>query len=171
MTKNPINIAYIDGTNLYKGIQSLNKDLDYARFRKWLLHKYRITTAYIFMGYIPQQESLYKYLQSVGFTLIFKESITHKWEVKGNADAEMVLQSVRDVYEKKPDNVVLVSWDWDFSCLVDFLIEKKVFKTILIPNSRFCSYLLRKKNVSMAFLEDKWIISKIQKSERTPRRH
>jgi len=64
MTKNPINIAYIDGANLYKGIQSLNKELDYARFRKWLLHKYRITTAYIFMGYIPQQESLYKYLKS-----------------------------------------------------------------------------------------------------------
>ena len=83
----------------------------------------------------------------------------------------MVLQVVRDVFEKTIDNVILVSGDGDFSCLVDFLLEKNVFKTILIPNRRYCSYLLRKKNTSMAFLEDEWIVSKIEKRERTPRRH
>jgi len=171
MKDKPINIVYIDGTNLYKGIESLGIELDYIRFRKWLLHKYRITKAYIFMGYISKQAPLYKYLESASFSLIFKESITQKGIVKGNADSEMVLKSVRDVFEETPDNVILVSGDGDFSCLVDFLIEKEVFKTILIPNKNYVSYLLRKKNISMTFLEDKWILSKIQKSERTPRRH
>ncbi len=147
------NIAYIDGTNLYKGLQNLSVQLDYKRFRVWLLQKYRIKNAYIFMGYIPEQKQLYKYLKKAGFILIFKESVVYKGNIKGNADSEIVLQSVRDFFEKEIGHIVLVSGDGDFSCLVDFLIEKKVFKTILIPNSKYCSYLLRKKQCSLTFLD------------------
>ncbi len=163
------NIAYIDGSNFYKGIKSLGKELNYFRFRKWLLHKYRITEAYIFLGYIPQQKPLYKHLEDAGFKLIFKESVIQKGVIKGNADAEMVLKSVRDVFEENINNVVLVSGDGDFSCLVDFLIEKSVFRTILIPNKEYCSYLLRKKNVSITWIEDSLHI--FTQSERTPGRH
>ncbi len=159
------NIAYIDGTNLYKGLQELKKELDYKRFRVWLLQKYRIRTAYIFMGYIPEQKNLYEYLKKSGFTLIFKESVIQKGAIKGNADSEMVLQSVRDFFEKEIGQVVLVSGDGDFSCLVDFLIEKKVFRTILIPNSKYCSYLLRKKKCSLTYLEDPLIIEKYTKKK------
>ena len=91
MPQTPKNIAYIDGTNLYKGIESHGTELDYFRFRKWLLHKYRINKAYIFMGYISKQKSLYQYLQNAGFKLVFKESVTQRGVVKGNADAEMIL--------------------------------------------------------------------------------
>jgi uncharacterized LabA/DUF88 family protein len=147
------NIAYIDGTNLYKGLQSLGKTLDYTRFYIWLSEKYKISIAYIFMGYISEKELLYKYLKKSGFTLIFKESVTQKGIVKGNADAEMILQSVRDVFEKDIDNAIIVSGDGDFSCLIDFLIEKEVFKTLLIPNMKFCSYLLKKKNISITRLD------------------
>lgn len=162
------NFAYIDGTNLYKGLQGVGKELDYKKFRVWLLQKYRIKTAYIFMGYIAEQQQLYNYLKSVGFILIFKESIICKGKVKGNADSELVLQSVRDVFEKEINNVVLVSGDGDFSCLVDFLREKNVFKTILIPNKKYCSYLLKKKQCSLTFLEDPLIINKYTKIKRTP---
>lgn len=148
-----MNRAYIDGTNLYKGIESLGKSLDYIRFRKWLLHKYKIKEAFIFMGYMKDQENLYNYLRNAGFILVFKESVCQKGAIKGNADAEMVLQSVRDVFEKSSGKVVLVSGDGDFSCLVDFLIEKNVFQTILIPNKKYGSYLLRKKNISLTFIE------------------
>lgn len=163
-----INIAYIDGTNLYKGIKSLGRELDYARFRKWLTDKYKISKAYIFMGYISKQEPLYKYLKNAGFTLIFKESVTQRGVVKGNADAEMVLQSVRDVFEKTLNNVILVSGDGDFSCLVDFLIEKRVFKILLIPNRKYSSYLLRKKDIAKEFLETPRIINRIQKKRKDP---
>ena len=57
------NVVYIDGANHYKGIKSLGKEIDYVRFRKWLLHKYRASEAYIFMGYILEQELFYKYLR------------------------------------------------------------------------------------------------------------
>ena len=162
------NIAYIDGTNLHRGIKSLGEELDYVRFRKWLLYKYRINEAYIFMGFIKEQKPLYDYLETSGFALIFKESVVQKGSIKGNADSEMVLQSVRDFFEKKPKNVVLVSGDGDFSCLIDFLIEKECFRTILIPNKKYSSYLIRKKKCSLTFLDDKRLLPNIIKSERTP---
>ena len=158
--------AYIDGANLHMGIQELSKELDYAKFRKLLRWKYRVTKAYIFIGYIDSYESLYKYLRDSGFELIFKESVLQAGEIKANVDAEMVLQCVRDVYENATSQAVIVSGDGDFSCLIDFLDEKKLLRTMIAPNRKYCSYLLRKKNLPLVYMND--IISKCEK---TPGRH
>ena len=40
MKKRENNFAYIDGANLYRGIESLGWKLDYRRFRVWLFEKY-----------------------------------------------------------------------------------------------------------------------------------
>jgi uncharacterized LabA/DUF88 family protein len=162
------NIAYIDGSNLYMGIKELGGELDYVQLYRWLLDKYRIQKAYIFMGYIAEQKNLYKYLEKAGFELIFKETVFHKGTVKGNADAELILHSVRDFYEKDINEVLLISGDGDFSCLIDFLCEKKIFKTLVIPNSKFCSCLLRKKNIQMVFLDDARLFPKITKKRKSP---
>jgi len=167
MTSVNKNIAYIDGTNLYKGLESIGWSLDYDRFYKWLSEKYKISKAYIFLGYISEQEKLYTYLKNSGFSLIFKESVTQKGVVKGNADAEMVLKSVRDVFEEDLDNAIVVSGDGDFSCLIDFLIEKNVFKTLLVPNMKYCSYLLKKKNISMTRLDHDRLIKLFAHKKRT----
>jgi hypothetical protein len=74
MTPKQNNYAYIDGANLHKGVGDLGWELDYARFRVWLKHKYDIQTAYLFIGLIPKYKDLYTHLQEVGFTLIFKET-------------------------------------------------------------------------------------------------
>lgn len=81
-------------------------------------------------------------------------------------DAELVLRAVRDVYEVHPKEMVIISGDGDFSCLVDFLQERKLLRTIIAPNRRYCSYLLRKKNLPMVFMDDI-----IAKCEKTPGRH
>ena len=154
MEKKITNVAYIDGTNLHQGIKNLGKELDYIWFRKWLLWKYRITHAYIFMGYIVEQKSLYEYLENAGFILVFKEVILQGGVIKGNADAELVLKSVRDFYEETPQKVVLISGDGDFSCLIDFLKEKNIFHTLIIPNKRYCSRILRKKKIRFVFLQE-----------------
>jgi|SRR3989338_3105762 len=62
------NFAYIDGANLYRGINSFGWKLDYARFRVWLSEKYGVNRAYIFIGLIPKYKDLYVYLQETGFT-------------------------------------------------------------------------------------------------------
>jgi len=161
------NIAYIDGANLHMGIRSLRKEIDYGKFRKLLLWKYRITTAYLFIGHIPEYEKLYEHLRQSGYTLIFKETVMQAGETKGNVDAELVLRAVRDVYETQPKQMVIISGDGDFSCLVDFLQEKQLLKTIIAPNRRYCSYLLRKKkNLPIVFMDDI-----ITKCEKTPGRH
>lgn len=158
--------AYIDGANLHMGIRELGKELDYEKFRTLLRWKYRVCKAYIFIGYIQAYESLYSYLRNCGFNLVFKEAVLQRGETKANVDSEMVLQAVKDHYEEQPEHAVLVTGDGDFSCLVDFLLEKGVFRTIVAPNKDYCSYLLRKKNLSITYMND--IISKCEK---TPGRH
>lgn len=55
-----LNFAYIDGTNLHKGIRELGWKLDYKRFRIFLRDKYRVEKAYIFLGFVAKNSQMYK---------------------------------------------------------------------------------------------------------------
>ncbi len=139
------NYAYLDGSNLHKGISELGWQLDYKRFRVWLAEKYSVTKAYLFLGFIVTNTNLYRDLQNLGYTIIFKPTVLDgKGQVKGNCDAEMVLQAVSDMYEKRYDSAVVVTGDGDFACLVNFLSERKKLKALLCPNHKKASVLLRK---------------------------
>lgn len=155
--------AYIDGANLHKGIQSLGWDLDYKKFYIWLTNKYRVNRVYIFLGHIPKHQPLYNSLTAIGYDLIFKEVTTHLGAPKGNCDAEMVLQVLRDFYENNVQKAVLITGDGDFACLIDFLVAKQSFLRLLVPNKQYCSYLLRKRNVPTVFLENPRLIPYIRK--------
>lgn len=148
------NCAYIDAANLHNGITGFGWKLDYARFRIWLTEKYKVKTAYIFIGLIPKYKELYKYLQECGFTLIFKEVIYDgNGKAKGNCDADLVLQAVSDAYEKKFDQAVLVSSDGDYSSLVKFLKDRGKLRVVLSPhNQDKCSILLKRTNVAITYI-------------------
>ncbi len=150
------NVAYIDGANLHNGIKSLNWEFDYARFRVWLTDKYDIEQAYLFLGMMPKYKELYKYLQESGYTIIFKEVIyDHNGKAKGNCDADIVVQAMRDAYENEFDKAVLVSSDGDYASLVKFLIEKGKIGTILSPyETKKCSILLKRTGVKIAYISD-----------------
>lgn len=110
------NFAYIDGANLHRGVDRLGWILDYKRFRIWLAEKYGIKVAYLFLGLVPKYKELYKYLQECGFVIIFKQvSYDDGGKVKGNCDAILVLNAVRDFYENKCDKTVIVSSDGDYA--------------------------------------------------------
>ena len=139
------NFAYIDGANLHKGILELGWRLDYRRFRVFLRDKYAVNKAYIFLGFIPTNVHLYRDLQNMGYTIVFKPTLPDgKGEIKGNCDAEMVLQAVSDMYEHAYDKAVLITGDGDFACLVNFLQEKNRLRALLSPNHKKASVLLRK---------------------------
>ena len=72
MQKGENNFAYIDGANLHKGAKELDWELDYKRFRKWLSDKFNVTTAYLFVGLIPDRKDLYTKLQEFGYVLVYK---------------------------------------------------------------------------------------------------
>lgn len=156
------NFAYIDGANLYKGVESLGWELDYKRFRVWLSEKYGVHVAYLFIGLIPKYKKLYKHLQESGFILIFKEVIYDgDGKPKGNCDADLVLQAARDTYENKFDNALLVASDGDYAGLIKFLQEKQKFPIVLSPHLKDkCSILLKRTGVKIAYINDQHSIFK-----------
>lgn len=148
-------IVYIDGANLHKGSLELGVHLDYKKFRGWLRQKYNAQKVYLFLGLVPKYTKLYEKLQEYGYIIIFKETLTNaNGEVKGNCDAEFVLKVTSDFYENKYGSCVIVAGDGDYRCLVDFLIERKAEVTILAPNSRKCSILLKRTKAEITPLDD-----------------
>ncbi len=164
------NIAYIDGANLYKGVEQLGWSLDYARFQVWLCEKYAVQKSYLFIGRVPKYANLYKNLEERGFTLIFKDIIYDSdGKVKGNCDADLIVQVMRDVYETPFDKVILVSSDGDYASLVSFLIEKKKILTVLSPyETTKCSLLLKRTSVSIAYLSDQKSILQMSDNKKAP---
>src|SRR3989338_4274985 len=165
-------IAYIDGANLHRGIQSLGWQLDYARFHVWLSDKYGVNRAYIFIGLIPKNKDLYTYLQKSGFTLVFKEVVyDSNGKAKGNCDADLVLQATRDVYENQSDQAIIVTSDGDYASLIKFLLEKDSLKIILSPSlEKKCSILLKRTNTSITYLDTQKSILEVKK-EKAPNRY
>lgn len=153
MYKKENNFAYIDGANLHKGISDLGWQIDYNRFRVWLKERYSVKRAYLFLGMVAKYKNLYTALQEAGFTLVFKETTLDGYgKVKGNCDAALVLKAVIDFYEKKFDKAVLVSSDGDYAELVDFLKQKQSLLILISPSNK-CSYLLRKQNIPLLYLD------------------
>ena len=149
--KNGNDVAYIDGANLHNGIKQLDWKFDYKRFRVWLREKYEVKQAYLFLGLIPKYKDLYKHLQEIGYTLVFKEVIFDvEGKPKGNCDADIVVQAMQDAYENTFTNSILVSSDGDFAPLVKFLINKNKVDTIISPyETKKCSVLLKRTNIRL----------------------
>src|SRR3990167_821580 len=91
------NYAFIDSQNLNLGIQMLGWSLDYKKFRVYLKEKYHVEKAYVFIGFVAFNQKLYDRLQEAGFFLKFKPTIPDEnGKIKGNIDADMVLQAMID---------------------------------------------------------------------------
>ena len=136
------NYAFIDSQNLNLSIRALGWALDFKRFRKYLLEKYSISEAFLFIGFVEGNNDLYKSLQEAGFICIFKPTLKYKdGTTKGNCDAELVLQAM--IEYKNYDKALIVTADGDFYCLVKYLIEQKKIKALLIPNKYKFSALLK----------------------------
>ena len=137
------NYAFIDSQNLNLGIRELGWKLDFERFRIYLKEKYLIKVAYLFIGYLPENQNLYKSLQEDGYLLIFKPVLKDKnGKPKGNVDADLVLQAMVDY--NKYDKAVIVTSDGDFYCLVNYLYNNNKLEKVLSPTYEKCSILLKK---------------------------
>lgn len=143
MLKKENNYAFIDSQNLNLGIQKLGWKLDYRRFRIYLAEKYGVKKAYIFIGFVALNQSLYDKLQEAGFILKFKPTIPDSdGKIKGNIDADLVLRAALEMREY--DAAVIVSSDGDFYSLVQHLYETGKLKVVLSPDKEHCSTLLKR---------------------------
>lgn len=154
MLKQENNYAFIDGQNLNLGVKGLGWLLDFKKFRIYLREKYSVQKAYYFIGFVPGNSDLYAVLQNYSYILIFKPTFRNSdGKIKGNCDAELVLQAMIDFnnYQK----AVIVSGDGDFHCLVKYLREKNKLVTVLAPDRNKYSGLLKKAaGTNLTFMND-----------------
>ena len=147
--------VYIDGANLKKGLESINKILDYKIFINWLKIKYEIQDVFIFLGYIKELNDFYKKLEEIGYKIIFKQSIKENGIVKANCDVDITLKIILDFFYKKYDSIIFISGDGDFLSVLNFLKSENIKIKILAPNIKTCSIFLKRFTTDIVFLEDK----------------
>lgn len=156
----PIAYAFIDSQNLNLGTQRVGWKLDWRKFRQFLKDKHGVTKAYMFIGYMSENESLYEYMHELGFLVVLKPTVDvnmpkegapktenatddtenrDKPSVKGNVDAELVLYAMKELpnYEK----AIIVSGDGDFFGLAEYLDEQGKLSSIMAPNWQYSSLL------------------------------
>ncbi len=162
-TKEPTNsderiYAFIDSQNLNLSVQKLGWKMDWRKFRQFLADKYGVTRAFMFIGYIPENEALYEQMHDAGYSVVLKPTFDmtkprpevgqgqsenpqksgepeDKKPIKGNIDAELVLWAMKEMsnYEK----AIIVSGDGDFYCLVEYLESKKRLLHLLAPTGHY----------------------------------
>ena len=159
--------AFIDSNNLYLAIKSCGWKLDFARFYIYLRDKYKVEKSFIFIGYLPGNESLYTYLQKIGYIVVFKPTLFYRDKdgnkrVKGNVDAELVLHAM--IEYPNYDKAIIVTGDGDFYCLVEYLEKQGKLGRLLIPNRKNYSRLLWKFRKYMDFVN--YLERKVRKRQK-----
>jgi len=136
------NYAYIDSQNLNVATHNMGWNMDWAKFRAYLKNDFNVEVAYLFIGYMPEHQDMYSSLQKAGYIVVFKPvTVNREGEVKGNIDADLVLQAMMDF--DRFDEAVIVSGDGDFSSLISHLANKNKLASVLVPNQRQYSSLLK----------------------------
>ncbi len=165
--------AFIDSQNLnlgtskdiFHGRKLIYKGwkLDFKKFRRYLSDKFRVDKAFLFIGYIKQNEGLYRKLRADGYELVFKPTVNdHIGKPKGNVDAELVLYAAAVEFSRY-DKAVIVSGDGDFYCLHEYLEKNHKLLKIIIPNRKSESSLLKQfQNYKVFLIRDK---DKVERKE------
>ena len=153
MAKPRSNYAFIDSQNLNLSIRTQGWTLDFTKFRQYLSRKYGITKAFLFIGYVYDNQDLYTGLQKVGYIVVFKPTLTlPSGKVKGNVDAELVLHAM--IEYSNYDKALIVTGDGDFYCLVDYLRKNDKLLNMMIPDKNSFSSLFRKLMPDIVFMNN-----------------
>jgi len=157
------NYAFIDSQNLNLSIEQQGWRLDFKRFRIYLQQKYKVTKAFLFLGYIPDNYRLYEALKSYGYILIFKPTLKlPTGDFKGNVDSELVLNAIIEI--PNYDKAIIIAGDGDYACLVEYLLQQNKLEKLMIPDIKKYSFLLTKFSKHTVFMNN--LKSKIEYKKR-----
>src|SRR6266496_5786195 len=144
-TDKPRVYAFIDSQNLNIGTQKFGWKMNWARFRRFLAEDYGVEKAFMFIGYIPENEDLYDKMHEAGYMVVLKPTFdvtkpqTEEREddkpVKGNIDADLVLWAMKEL--SNYDKAIIVSGDGDFYSLVEYLAHKKRLLHLMTPSGHY----------------------------------
>lgn len=142
--------AFIDSQNLNVGTQKFGWKMNWARFRTWLGEEYGVTKAFMFIGYMPENESLYEQMHDAGFMVVLKPTFDmtrvqeekpagaepeEKRPVKGNIDADLVLWAMKEM--SNYNKAIIVSGDGDFFSLIEYLESKGRLLHLMAPSGHY----------------------------------
>jgi uncharacterized LabA/DUF88 family protein len=147
------NYAFIDSQNLNLSIRDQGWTLDFKKFRLYLARKHNITKAFIFIGYVWENQALYTALQKDGYIVVFKPTLKlPDGKPKGNCDAELVLHTMIE-YDNY-DKAMIITGDGDFYCLVEHLLKMNKLLNLMIPDKNKYSSLFRKMMRHIVFMNN-----------------
>jgi len=160
--------AFIDSQNLNLSVHKdiVNNDtgkliysgwkLDFRRFFIYLKDKYKVDKSFMFIGRVAGNESLYRFLEQVGYIVIYKPTLDYSVGkekfTKGNVDAELVLHTMIEF--QNYNKAIIVSGDGDYYCLIEYLEKQNKLFHIVIPNKMSYSSLLRKYRRYFVYVSD-----------------
>jgi len=146
------NYAFIDSQNLNLGVQRAGWKMDWKKFRIFLKEKYNVEKAFMFIGYLPENEDLYTQMHEAGYLVALKPTLEmfvdpskevdpekEKMPTKGNVDAELVMFVMKEI--PNYDKAIIVSGDGDFYSLIEYLIDRKKLAHVMVPNWKYSSLL------------------------------
>ena len=163
------NYAYIDNQNLYMATKFADKPwkIDMRRFRVYLQEKYHVSKAYLFMGaYNPDYSRRYSLYKEYGYELVFRlHNSGSLGQKKGNIDTDLVFLCMRDVYEDKLlDKVLIVSRDGDYFRMVEHLYNSRKLEKVLLPSHKNASSLYKTlADEYRVYLDRPSLVKKLQK--------
>jgi uncharacterized LabA/DUF88 family protein len=149
--KTPTVYAFIDSQNLNLGVQKVGWKMDWRAFRAYLKDQFNVSKAYMFIGYMPENEPLYEHMHELGYLIALKRTVDlsagdkeregeeHKPTVKGNIDADLVLYAMKELGNY--DKAIIVSGDGDFVSLIEYLADQNKLLHIMTPNWQYSSLL------------------------------
>ena len=69
------NYAFIDSQNLNLGVQKYGWKLDWKKFREVLRTRFNVEKAFMFIGYMPENEDLYRQMQEAGYLVVLRPTL------------------------------------------------------------------------------------------------
>lgn len=165
------NYAFIDSQNLNLGVQKMGWKMDWRKFRQYLKDTYNVEKAYMFIGYLPDNEKLYDQMHELGFLIVLKPTL-EMYETEESNEARILKHEEKQEKEgvkpedRKPEEkrvtkgnvdaelvlyavkempnynkAVIVSGDGDFFSLVEYLDQQQKLLHLLAPNWQYSSLL------------------------------
>ncbi|MCK9368701.1 NYN domain-containing protein [Candidatus Dojkabacteria bacterium] len=139
-----MNYCFIDFNNLYLGIKRLGWKIDYKRFYIYLKESYKISKVFVYLGYLKKYEPKYRELKSIGYSIVFKDTMVVQKikKVKANVDVHLTVDAIRKLNEYSTG--IFISADGDFCPLYDYLLDMKKSIVVIVPDIHRYSRFLRK---------------------------
>ena len=163
--------AFIDSQNLNLGTQKMGWKMDWRKFRAYLKDVHNVEKAYMFIGYLPDNEKLYDQMHDLGYLIVLKPTL-EMFETEQSQEARdkrHEAQQIKDgikLEDRKPEEkrvtkgnvdaelvlyavkempnyqkAVIVSGDGDFFSLVEYLDQQQKLLQLLTPNWQYSSLL------------------------------